>query len=32
MEDLKHSLKGLGWWDLFFCDTYVSTIRVSAEL
>lgn len=18
MEDLKHSLKGLGWWDLFF--------------
>lgn len=31
MEDLKHSLKGLGWWDLF-CDTYVSTIRVSAEL
>ncbi|MDN8966352.1 DUF6007 family protein, partial [Staphylococcus aureus] len=18
MEDLKHSLKSLGWWDLFF--------------
>lgn len=30
MEDLKHSLKGLGW--CIFCDTYVSTIRVSAEL
>ncbi|MEG3199207.1 hypothetical protein RH773_000638 [Staphylococcus aureus] len=32
MEDLRHSLKGLGWYDLFFYSTYVSTIRVSAEL
>ncbi|SQE82313.1 Uncharacterised protein [Staphylococcus aureus] len=30
MEDLKQSLKGLGW--LIFYSTYVSTIRVSAEL
>lgn len=30
MEDLKQSLKGLGWYD--FYSTYVSTIRVSAEL
>lgn len=31
MEDLKQSLKGLGWYD-FFYSTYVSTIRVSDEL
>lgn len=31
MEDLKQSLKGLGWYD-FFYSTYVSTVRVSAEL
>lgn len=30
MEDLKQSLKGLGWYD-FFYSTYVSTIRVSAN-
>lgn len=30
MEDLKQSLKGLGW--LIFYSISVSTIRVSAEL
>lgn len=32
MEGLKHSLKSLGWWDLFFCDTYVSAIRIPSKL
>ena len=30
MEDLKESLKSLGWWDLF-CDTYVSAIRIPSN-
>ncbi len=32
MEDLKESLKSLGWWDLFFAIMHVSAIRIPSKL